>query len=289
MKKIITGFVLSLTLLYAGISFAQCSDAGVCIIGSKHRKNEKPRSSLSFEYSVGSSGKSDFYTGSYTVHEFKLGAEFVFSDKFSLTAVLPAMSVIYSDPNLLTKNGLADATVLAAYTLPTGKLKNISFEGGLKLATSGIDPDKFAYFNAQGTNDLILGVDYNYSFFNISGGAQIPLNKYDRNGVTFKRGADVLFRAGYQRKADDLFVRFELLAVKRLSKSELTLIPGSIYEEPESDFFQMNIMGGMFYYFSNDVSAGLNAYLPMLNRNDNSDGTRRSFTIAAKFNYSFNL
>lgn len=288
MTKIITGFVLSLIILYSGSSFAQCSDGGICVIGSKHRKSEKPRSNVNFEYSLGMSGKADEYSTDYTVHQFKFGTDFALSDKVTLSAVLPIMSVVYGSPNISTDNGLADGTVMATYTLPTGKLKNISFMGGLKLATSKIDPDKFGFFNAQGTNDLLLGVDYNYSFFNVSGGAQIPLTNYEKDGIIFKRGADVMLRAGYQRKADDLFVRFEVIGIKKLNKSSIS--KGSYTSEgPDSDFFQLNIMGGLMYYFTNDFSSGLNLYLPMLKRNENSDGTRRTFTVSAKFNYAFNL
>ncbi len=288
MQKIFTGFILSFLLCAGGI-YAQCSDAGICIIGSKHKKSEIPRSALSFEYSVGSSGTSDLYNQTYTAHEFKFGADIKLSDKFFLNAVIPVLSFAYSNINTMSRNGLGDSKLLAVYTLPTGKLKNISFGGGLKLSTSSVEKDKFEYFNGYGTNDLLLGVDYNYSFFNISAGAQIPLTNYENNGIKFKRGSDILFRAGYQRKADDIVVRFEVLAIKRLNKSEYTDIYGYTNPINSSDFFQMNIMGGLFYYFSKDISAGLNAYLPMLKRDENSDGTRRSFTVAAKINYSFDL
>ena len=282
-------FLFALLLAFAGNIRSQCSDAGVCIIGDKHRKTEVSGSSVSFIYSIGQSGNSGSGTDdNITFHTFRFGSNFALSKSFSVALTVPVVSMVFSEPGTLNKNGLADATVLANYYLPTGKLKNISFMGGFKLATSGIEPDKFKHFNAQGTNDLLLGIDYNYSFLNVSAGTQIPLTQYDRD-YKYSRGADLMFRAGYQRKASDLIIKFEMLGIKRLSKSESTPAGGTTTVIENSDFFQLNIMGGLMYYFSNDFMGGLNVYIPMLKRDENSDGTKRTFTVSAGFSYLYNL
>jgi len=279
----------TLMFLLAGSVYSQCSDAGICIIGSDHNKSGSQRSSFSFEYSLGRSGNETYDEYEYTVHEFKLGGNFVFSKTFSLSAVLPFMSVVYSSDYILSRNGIADATVMANYHIPAGKLKNFTLMGGLKLATSGLEPDKFSYFNAMGSNDIIIGADFNYSFLNMSAGFQVPVTNYEDDGVKFKRGPDFMFRAGYLRKADNLLVRFEVLGIKRLVKSEYSSSNLQASEIKDSDFFQLNLMGGLMYNFSRDLSGGLNVFLPMLKREDNSDGTKRSFTVAAKFSYAFDL
>ncbi|MDD5360857.1 MAG: hypothetical protein PHN88_01900 [Ignavibacteria bacterium] len=290
MNKIITSLSLVFIFFCSTVLYSQCSDAGVCIIGDKHHKSEVPRSSLSFAYSVGQSGNTVAGTDdNITFHTFKFGGNLAFSKAFSVSAVIPVVSMIYQLPLKPSKNGLADATVLANYNIPTGKLKNISFMGGFKLATSSVEKNKFDFFNGQGTNDLLLGVDYNYSFLNVSAGMQIPLTKYDNEGVTFKRGTDLLIRAGYQRKADDLIVKFEMLGIKRLNKSEFGTPYVPAYQIEKSDFFQLNIMGGLMYYFTNDFIAGLNLYFPMLKRDENSDGTKRTFTVSAGFSYLLNI
>jgi hypothetical protein len=290
MNKIIT--LLSFVFIYfcSAVLYSQCSDAGICIIGDKHHKSEVPRSSLSFSYSIGQSGNTVSGTDdNITFHTYKFGGNLVLSKSFSVSAVIPVVSMIFQAPLTPSKNGLADATVLANYNIPTGKLKNISFLGGFKLATSSVEKDKFGYFNGQGTNDLLLGVDYNYSFLNISAGMQIPLTKYDNDGFTFKRGSDLLIRAGYQRKADDLIIKFEMLGIKRLNKSEYSTSGETAYQIEKSDFFQLNIMGGLMYYFTNDFIAGVNLYFPMLKRDENSDGTKRTFTVSAGFSYLLNI
>lgn len=279
----------SLMFLLAGSVYSQCSDAGICIIGSEHNKSGSQKSSINFEYSYGQSGNETYDEYEYTVHEFKFGGNFVFSKTFSLTAVLPFMSVVYNSSHLLSRNGIADATVLANYHIPAGKLKNFTLMGGLKLATSGLEHDKFGYFNAQGSNDIILGADFNYSFLNLSAGFQIPFSNFEDDGVKFKRGPDFMFRAGYLRKADDLLIKFEVLGIKRLVESEYSSSNLTSSKIKDSDFFQLNILGGLMYNFSKDLSGGINLFLPMLKREDNSDGTKRSFTVAAKFSYAFDL
>lgn len=282
-------FFASLMFLFAGSVYSQCSDAGICIIGSEHNKSGSQKSSVNFEYSYGQSGNETYDEYEYTVHGFKLGGNFVFSKTFSLTAVLPFMSVVYNSSHLLSRNGIADATVLANYNIPAGKLKNFTLMGGLKLATSGLEHDKFGHFNAQGSNDIILGADFNYSFLNLSAGFQIPFSNFEDDGITFKRGPDFMFRAGYLRKADALLIKFEVLGIKRLVKSEYSGKNLQSSEIKDSDFFQLNILGGLMYNFSRDLSGGINLFLPMLKRDENSDGTKRSFTIAAKFSYAFDL
>ena len=289
MNKIITSLSLVFIFFYSAGLYSQCSDAGICIIGSEHHKSGSQKSSFNLEYSYGQSGNETYDEYEYTVHEFKLGGNFVFSKTFSLTAVLPFMSVVYNSSHVLSRNGIADATVLANYNIPAGKLKNFTLMGGLKLATSGLEHEKFGYFNALGSNDIILGADFNYSFLNLSAGFQIPFSNYEDDGFKFKRGPDFMFRAGYLRKADDLLIKFEVLGIKRLVKSEYSSSNHTSSEIKDSDFFQLNILGGLMYNFSKDLSGGLSLYLPMLKRDDNSDGTKRSFTVAAKFSYAFNL
>jgi hypothetical protein len=272
-------------ILSVSNSFSQCSDAGVCIIGDRHKKTnaEIQNNSLSFQYSLGFSGTPE----EIAFHTFKFGGDFSITDNFSVNVVLPVYSLIYKDKNMLADNGLGDAFVIGNYTTPTGNNQNISFQGGFKLNTSSVDKEKFGYYNAQGSNDLLLGVDYNYSFLYFSGGAQIPLTNYkDNAGNIKKRGADAMFRTGLQRKAGDLKIKFELLAIKRLSESENVYNGGTTSKIPKSDFFQLNIMGGLLFNLSPDFLVDFGIAIPMIKRDDNTDGTKRVFTTSLGIRYN---
>ena len=208
-------FILSIQNIYA-----QCSDAGVCIVGDRHKKTKEDltTSSLSFQYSLGFSGTPE----EIVYHTFRFGGDYAITDKFSIGAVLPVYSMVYKDTTTLNRNGLGDAFIIGNYIFPTGKNQNLSLQGGFKLNTSSVDKEKFAYTNAQGTNDIIFGADYNITFFSFSGGFQIPLTSYQNNGFEFKRGADLMIKGGFQRCADNFKLRFDILGIKRLNKSETT-------------------------------------------------------------------
>jgi hypothetical protein len=285
MKKLSLVLLLVMFILSIRNSYSQCSDAGVCIIGDKHKKTkaEINASTLSFHYSIGLSGSPD----DIVIHTFKFGGDFSLTDNFSVNVVLPVYSMVYKDLDVYNRNGIGDAFVIGNYITSTGKNQNISFQGGFKLNTSSVDKTKFGYYNAQGSNDLILGVDYNYSFLNFSGGAQIPLTNYkDDLGTTFKRGADLMFRTGLQRRAGDLKIKFELLAIKRLSESEFDYDGGAATKITNSDFFQLNIMGGLMFNLSPDFLVDFGIAIPMIKRDDNTDGTKREFTSSLGIRYN---
>lgn len=285
MKKIILFALFLIFVLSFRNIYSQCSDAGICIIGDIHKKTnaEITSSSLSFHYSLGFSGTPE----DIIFHTFKFGGDFAVTKDISVNVIIPVYSIVYKDQNVLTQNGLGDAFVIGNYITPTGKNQNLSIQGGLKLNTSSIDKEKFGYFNAQGSNDILFGLDYNYSFLNFSGGAQIPITNYkDDLGNEMKRGADIMFRTGLQRKAGDVKIKFELLAIKRLTESENIYNGGSTSKIAKSDFFQLNIMGGLLYNISPKFLLDFGIAIPMIRRDDNTDGTKRVFTTNIGFRYN---
>ena len=284
MKNLFLVLLFVISVLSIRNSYSQCSDAGVCIIGDRHKKakTEIESNSLSFQYSIGLSGSPD----NVVIHSFRFGGDFAVSENFSVNAVLPVYSMVYKDANTLSRNGIGDAIIIGNFITPTGKNKNLSFQGGFKLNTSSVDKQKFGYYNAQGSNDLLIGADYNYSFLHFSGGAQIPLTNYkDDAGTVFKRGTDLMFRTGLQRRAGDIKIKFELLAIKRLSESEFVYSDGSSDKIANSNFFQINIMGGLLLNLSNNFLVDFGIAIPMIKREDNTDGTKRDFTGKIGFRY----
>lgn len=285
MKKLLFVLLLAAFILSIRNSYSQCSDAGICIIGDRHKKTkaEISSSSLSFQYSLGLSGTPE----DIAFHTLKFGGDFAITDDFSVNVTVPVYSMVYKSQNTFNRNGLGDAFVLGNYFTPTGKNQNMSFQGGFKLNTSSVEKEKFGYYNAQGSNDLLLGAEYNYSFLHFSGGAQIPLTNYkDDAGNVMKRGADIMFRTGLQRRAGDLKIKFELLAIKRLSESEFVYNGGATSKIPDSDFFQLNIMGGLLFNLSPDFLIDFGIAIPMIKREDNTDGTKRVFTTNLGIRYN---
>lgn len=285
MKKLILVLLMVMFILSIRNTYSQCSDAGVCIIGNIHKKTkaEITASSLSFHYDLGFSGTPE----GIVFHTFKFGGDFSVTDEFSVNVVLPVYSLVYKEQNVLTQNGVGDAFVIGNYITSTGKNQNLSLQGGFKLNTSSVDKEKFGYYNAQGSNDLLIGADYNYSFLHFSGGVQVPITNYkDDAGNVMKRGADIMFRTGLQRRAGDLKLKFELLAIKRLSESENVYNGGATSKIPNSDFFQLNIMGGLLLNLSPDFLIDFGIAIPMIRRDDNTDGTKRVFTSNIGIRYN---
>lgn len=264
-------FILSLQNLYS-----QCSDAGVCIVGERHNTDEKSfnTSSLSLQYSLGFSGTPE----DITYHALKLGSDIVITKEFSIGIVIPFYAQVHKTSNTFSNGGIGDAFVIGNYSIQTGKKQSLMLQGGFKVNTSSINKYEFTYTNAQGTNDLIFGSVYNISLFNFSGGFQVPLTNYKDNDFEFKRGADLMIKAGIKHDIDKFALNFDVLSIKRLSKSETTQA-GVTTTIDKSDFFQINLIGGASYKISNEVIIDMNFALPVIKREENSDGTKRVFSI----------
>jgi hypothetical protein len=295
-------YILSSLFLFASISYSQCSDAGVCTIGEKHDRNllKKNTGAVLVSYTYGNGGSSDNF------NTFKIGGEVSLSDNFSFSLTVPIMILHSSnqvyDPNSLslipsgTVTGLADAFIYLNYKKKSGKDIYYSLQGGMKVASSSFDKDNFKYYSAQGTYDLLLGFDFVYKFLNFSLGSQIPFSSYEDSYRTFARGADLFFRAGYFNQIKKTNLKLEFLGIKRLNKTKFTpLQTGGIYpvntefEIENSDFFQLNFLGGLGYNIAENITGDFNIGVPLLKRDENSDGTKRSITISAGFKFMFSM
>jgi len=248
----------------------------VCIIGERHNTDEKNinTSSLSLQYSLGFSGTPE----DITYHAVRLGSDIVITKEFSLGIVVPFYAQVFTSSNNHADGGVGDAFVMGNYSIPTGKKQSLLLQGGFKVNTSSINKYEFTYTNAQGTNDLLLGGVYNISFFNLSGGFQVPLTNYEDGDFEFKRGADFMIKAGIKHYINKFGLSFDVLGIKRLSKSEVTQT-GVTTEIDNSDFFQLNLLGGAAYKLSSNVILDLNIAVPVIKRKENSDGTKRVFSV----------
>ncbi len=288
--KIITAITLIILSIFINNVYSQCSDAGVCIVGERHNTDEKSynTSSLSLQYSLGFSGTPE----DITYHALKLGSDIVITKEFSLGIVVPFYAQVYKTANTFSNGGIGDAFVIGNYSIQTGKKQNLLLQGGFKINTSSINKYEFTYTNAQGTNDLILGGVYSISLFNFSGGIQVPLTNYKDDDFEFKRGADLMLKGGIKHNIDKFALSFDVLGIKRLSKSEVTssdfFTATSVTTTiDKSDFLQINLIGGAAYNISTDLVLDLNIAVPVIKREEDSDGTKRVFS--ANLGVRFNL
>lgn len=143
-----------------------------------------------------------------------------------------------------------------------------------------------------GTNDLLVGVSYSAGNFGVSVAYQKPFGRSANYITRLKRGDDLLFRAGYHEIFNKLKVKAEVLTILRIQESSIqdpialneyfTDIDGS--NEP-----QVNILGEVSYSVSNNFELTGMAAIPLLKRDYNLDGLRRSISLSAGVTYRFSF
>ena len=297
MKNTIFFIIASYILLLTNIASSQCSDAGICTLGSTHKQEdveEINKSNISFYYSYGNSGSD--YKISYNT--FKLSGNIYVADNTAIAFNIPYMiqnSTFFSSKS---RKGLGDAILTVRQDLLISKSQVLSLQGGLKAATSKISEEDFRYTNGYGTNDVLLSVNYFHSFINAGVAAQIPVSSYNDDLYEFKRGPDLMLRLGYLRTINNLNIKLEVLGIKRLTKSEITYkttsgtsstVLNTPIEIADSDFLQINVGAGLLIDIDKNYSVDFGFAVPLLKRDDNSDGTKRAFTGQVGFVYKFNI
>ena len=259
--------------------FSQCSDAGVCAIGSK-------RSALHHEIGVSYIyGKSKPDDGlSFNTVQVDATIHVLFDSRVSI--LLPWTKVNGPSGSV---SGIGDLSVFLNQTVRSDEAGVLSLQIGAKLATgpsnSGNLPQ--AYQPGLGTNDLILGASYETDPWLFALGYQFSRDRSNNTATQLKRGDDLLLRAGYRHEFEEFTVTAEVLAINRLQLSSV-VVPGSnvFAEVPESDQFQVNLLGRISYPVGSYSVQGLVAF-PILNRKVNIDGLTRSFTLSVGIQKEF--
>ncbi len=286
-------FILVITLLISFIQGstlqAQCSDAGVCVVGSDHSsgfRSKSPRNNINFDYSLALSGNPD----KITYNLFRFSSEIYLDNEYSVFISVPLQfetSKVYNANN----GGLGDVLLMLNKSFAMQSNNFFNLQIGAKLPTSSIAKRNFLYFNGYGTLDIIAGASCTFSNFNFGLFAQLPVTTFKEDLYNFERGADIMLRGAYKFYLDDWAIKLECLAIKRLKESSLTVktfTPNVTIPITNSDFFQLNGIVGAEYKINRDFLIDLNAAVPFLQRKENSDGTKRAFTIQTGIKYSFN-
>ena len=296
---IITLIILSF-LLNAKV-YSQCSDAGVCTLGShKHMEEEEVHrnSSIYIGDRIGYSGKDE----DVTFNSIIVSGSFALSKNINGSFSLPYNMQSGAAGDF---NGIGDLIVGFSYNHPVKKNSSIDFQLGGKFATGdanqssnfyGTESAPPIYQSGSGINYILLGATYNYQEFAVTLGGQIPLNRSTNEAYQLKTAPDILLGLSYTYPASDKFYfTGEILTIKRTAESNAIFgAPNNSSDSigvdlAESDFLQMNVQATFNYLITKEVGIKLQGAIPLLKRETNYDGTKRAFTVSAGLNYFFNM
>jgi hypothetical protein len=255
---------------------AQCSDAGICTIGSGGGHQEHR---VGARYLLGKSGKED----DLTFHTFEVEGRISLFENSGITLILPWSSI--SGP-LGSTTGIGDLILLWDQRLIAESGGGLSAQLGAKLATGVSNGDNLpqAYQPGLGTNDVLLGASYETDPWVFAIGYQISRGRSDNAITRLKRGDDLLGRVGYKTALESVGLSLEMLAIKRLQLSSVrdtsASDPETFVDVPESDQFQLNALASMQWAFAGRFNLRAFAAIPLLKREVNVDGLTRSVTLS---------
>ncbi|MCC7157969.1 MAG: hypothetical protein IT281_00360 [Ignavibacteria bacterium] len=283
-------------LLTNGPVTAQCSDAGVCVIGKNQTKEtEKNTSTVSLGYVYGTSGKQADVNGS--LNNIKYGSVRFEADLDILKNARMNVSIPYtfvSGP-LGENNGIGDLAVLFTKKFYIEKVHELSFSIGGKFATGSVnskDSLPQRYMTGLGTNDLIVGATYTYGNYYFGIGYQKPFGRSVNYDTRLKRGDDAFMRAGFFEQFGKLSLKAEVLTIVRIQPSSVRDPVGtgeSFINISGSNEAQVNLLATVNFMASKKVGLWGQGALPLLTRNYNYDGLKRSLSLAAGVTYYFSL
>lgn len=296
-----TIFIFLLSIIFSQTLFAQCSDAGICIIGKKPGYGlTKNTGSFSIGSIFGATGK----PFDIKIHTFRIEGDVEFSKVHRVGVSIPFG--IYSGKGL-SNSGIGDLSIVYSYHMQLQKTVGLTFSLGGKFATgkfNSVDSLSLAYQPGLGTNDLLVGAGLKYKNYNFAVGYQHPFGRsknYSLINSQLKRGDDIFLRAGINETFNKINLKAEILAIKRLGKSNIFVdtaaasnaddeggtTVGYFREVDGSAETQINILGTFTYNASKSVDIQMQIAKSMLQRDFNLDGLKRNFTIGLSLIYNF--
>lgn len=281
MKRLLIPIVCIL-FVFTHALYSQCSDAGVCSIGSQH---EQLGHSFSAGYAFGKSGKSD----DLMFHSFHVEGSIRVLEDSRLSIVLPWSSA--SGP-LGKASGIGDLTILLNQVVWKNTENQLSVQAGGKFATGSVNLGNLpqAYQPGLGTNDLLLGISFHTEPWLFALGYQLSPGRSSNAAIQLKRGDDLLARVGYKTRTDEFTFGLEVLAIKRLQEASIVSpsaqITSSFVSIPGSDQFQVNVLGNAAMKLSKSYSLRFLGAVPLRSRPVNVDGLTRSITLSIGLHYA---
>ncbi len=265
-----------LSLIIPQLLPAQCSDAGACVIGGAPAES---RHTFSLRYVYGSSGGED----DLVFHAVQLDGVIDVIEDGALILRLPYRAI---DGPLGSTSGIGDLTVMWRQGLWSDHGDRLSLQLGGKIATGAVNAEGLpqAYQPGLGTNDVIVGLSYETAPWIFAAGYQLSSGRSDNNVDRLERGDDLFARAGYRTFIDDVNLGLEVIAIKRLAEDNVrhpVVDDGEFFIDiPDSDQLQINIMGTSSYEIDETISLLGQVAFPLLQRDVNIDGLKRSLTVS---------
>ncbi|MBD3219899.1 hypothetical protein GF314_01535 [bacterium] len=275
---------LSLTLalvLAATAAHAQCSDAGLCLVGDHATRvtadHASPQHTADLTYRLGVTGDDD----DLVVHSVELGARLALTDRTGLAIRLPYRS---SDGEQGSASGPGDALVLLEQAIVTSPCWTLGLAAGARLATGDDDaePDlPQAYQPGLGATDLILAATARHRAWSFALGYQLVEDTFTGNETTpIRRGDDLYLQVARAFTAGGFDLTAEVQAIQRLAATEIRLADDTTIEVEDSDRLQINLglearrslIGRL------DLAAGV--AVPLVSRDQNVDGLQRALTVS---------
>lgn len=285
--------ILSFLIFTRGI-FSQCSDAGVCMLGSHHAKELRENTgSVSLGYVYGLSGKDADINGTLNNISYgsvNLEADIDITKNFRLNAAIPYTFI--SGP-LGENNGVGDFRVVLSRGFLIKKIHQLTISFGGKFATGRVnsgDSLPQRYMPGLGTNDLLIGAVYTFENYYFGIGYQKPFGRSGNYYTRLKRGDDALVRAGFFEQFNKIGIKAEILTILRIRPSSVRDPVGteeSYTEIDGSNEVQVNMLGTVTYRASKEIGFTGSVAIPFLTRNYNYDGLKRAFTFSGSVSYFF--
>ena len=281
-------FVVLIILISSGFYtskiHAQCSDAGICQLGTHLTEGENELFNISGAYKYGYSGKED----DIRFHSFVLDGSYNLLAKSSVQFLIPYN--IQSGP-AESINGIGDLIISWNQLLFSDENSSFSASLGTKLATGDDNKDNLPqkYQSGLGANDVLFGLSYTYDKISVGAGYQLAGGRND-NIQRLERGDDLLLRASYQLSFDQFSIIPQLLFIQRLTKSTIldptSTDKESFVEVDKSDQAQLNFLAKLEYEISKNISLVGDFAIPFIKREVNVDGLTRAYSASIGVTFS---
>jgi hypothetical protein len=291
--KSIAGFSAAIILItmLAQISLrSQCSDAGIMIIGQHNPEvlsHEHP-DKVKLDYNIGYSGSDG---GDIVYNKLIASTDLVL---FSSTRLEAALPLVFNTGPTGTTGGLGDAIAVITTYIPLHKLGVWGISLGGKFATGSTTQNDLpqSYQPGLGSNDLLFGIGSNVGAANVYFAYQKPYGRSKNQLTQLKRGDDIMLRFGYGLPVDKTILQAEFIAVKQLQNSSV-IVPGSDpvnYTEVDgTNQLQIDLTGRVWYNINTKFRFEAYVSIPLLKRDFNFDGLKRTFSVSASFAYIFHM
>lgn len=272
---------LILTLAFtaaAHLVAAQCSDAGLCLIGDATAHDDHgTQHTAGLTYRLGATGDDT----NLVVHRLELDAHLALADRTSLRLRVPFQN---ADGDLGSTSGLGDALILVTQQLSTNEEWQLALTAGARLSTGddNAEPDlPQAYQPGLGTTDVIVAASARHQAWSFAVGYQLVEDTFTDNELTpIHRGDDVYAQVARRLRAGALELTAELQAIQRLAATDLRRPGDEIVAVGDSDKLQVNIGLEAARSLGETVDLTAGVAIPLISRDQNIDGLQRGLTLS---------